>query len=286
MDKLTVCARAKINLSLDVLGKMDDGYHEILSVMQSVELHDDIQLTAEDGNGYVRARSSRSFLPRDDRNIAGKAVRLFLNETDIKGKNVDVYIVKRNPVCAGLGGGSADGAAVLRGLDEIFGTGLSDEELMAMGEKLGADVAFCVMGGTALAKGKGEILTPLPKLPESHVVICKPAFAVSTPVLFAAVDSRKIRFHPDTKGMVKAIEEGSLNGVAKRLFNVFEEMVAEDHSEIQSIKDTLYDCGALGASMSGTGSAMFGLFDSREKAQAAYDKLSRIYKETFLTKTV
>jgi 4-diphosphocytidyl-2-C-methyl-D-erythritol kinase len=286
MEKLTVSARAKINLSLDVLGKMADGYHEILSVMQSVELHDDVMLTSEKGSGVFRVRTSRAFLPKDDRNIAGKAVSLFLGEVGITGRDINVYIEKRNPVCAGLGGGSADGAAVLRGLDEMFGTGLGDAELMRLGEKLGADVPFCIKGGTALASGKGEALRELTPIRECHVVICKPSFAVSTPVLFAAIDSRKIRLRPDTDGIVRALDAGDLNGVAKRLYNVFEDLVAEEHSEIHTIKDALYDNGALGASMSGTGSAVFGLFDSEEKAMAAYTQLSELYKETFLTKTV
>lgn len=286
MEKLTVSARAKINLSLDVLGRMEDGYHEILSVMQSVEHHDDVELTVEKGSGEVRVRTSKAFLPRDDRNIAGKAARLFLGELGITGKDVTVFIKKRNPVCAGLGGGSADGAAVLNGLNELFGTKLSGEALCEMGEKLGADVPFCIEGGTALAGGKGERLTRLPPLEKCHVVICKPSFSVSTPVLFETIDSRKIRLRPDTDGIVRALDAEDLNGVAKRLYNVFEELVAEEHSEIHHIKDVLYDNGAMGASMSGTGSAVFGLFDSEARAKAAFSQLFGQYKETFLTKIV
>lgn len=286
MDKLTVYARAKINLSLDVLSKIDDGYHEIISIMQSVDLHDDIQISTKSGNGQIRVRTSRAYLPKDGKNIAGKAVKLFFDKQNIKGQDVTVYIHKRNPVCAGLGGGSADGAAVLRGMNTLFETGLDSNALKTMGEKLGADVPFCIEGGTALAKGKGEKLTNVPPLPECHVVICKPEFSVSTPELFSRIDNRRIKLRPDTDGMITALCAGDLNGVSKRLYNVFEELIAEEHGEIKSIKDTLYDSGALGASMSGTGSAVFGLFDNKAKATNAWEQLKIVYKECFLTKTV
>lgn len=286
MNRITVSAYAKVNLSLDVLGKMDNGYHELSSVMQLIELHDDVEITMTSGSGMIYAVSSRAFLPRNEKNIAGKAARLFMREMNITGYDIDVYIHKRNPVCAGLGGGSADGAAVLKGMNKLFETGLSLSELEIMGEKLGADVPFCIHGGTALCRGKGEIITSLPPLPECSVVICKPEFSVSTPELFQIIDGRRLRLHPDTEGILAALQKQESDGVAKRLFNVFEELVAEECSDIKTIKDTLYDCGALGASMSGTGSAVFGLFNDRIKAQKAYTRLKYVYKECFLTKTV
>ncbi len=286
MDKLTVNAHAKINLSLDVLGKMPNGYHELRSIMQLIQLHDDVEISCKRGGGKLRVRTSKAFLPNDDKNIAGKAARLFMSEMDTVGYDVDIYIHKMNPVCAGLGGGSADGAAVLLGLNELFGTGLSKAELEKMGERLGADVPFCIHGGTALCEGKGEIITDIPQLPECFIVICKPEFSVSTPELFHMIDNRKIKLRPDTDGMLNALKKGSLNGVAKRMFNVFEELIAVDHSEIKSVKGIMYDYGALGASMSGTGSAVFGLFNDKIKAENAYKELKTIYNECFLTKTV
>ncbi|MBE6948439.1 MAG: 4-(cytidine 5'-diphospho)-2-C-methyl-D-erythritol kinase [Ruminococcaceae bacterium] len=286
MDKITVKAYAKINLSLDVLGKMPDGYHELRSIMQLVELHDDVEITRTKGKSKIKASSSKVFLPKDEKNIAGKAVRLFLDETGITGYDVSVFINKRNPVCAGLGGGSADGAAVLKGMNELFGTGLTLTQLEAMGEKLGADVPFCIRGGTVLCEGKGEIMTDAAPLPKCHIVICKPDASISTPELFHLIDSRKIRLRPDNDGMLSALKADSLNGVAKRVFNVFEELVAESCGDIKVIKDELYDYGALGASMSGTGSAVFGLFDDKSKAENAYYGLKKSYRECFLTENV
>lgn len=286
MDKLTVNAHAKINLSLDVLGKMPDGYHELRSVMQLIELHDDVEISFKIGCGEVRVGTSKAFLPNDDKNIAGKAARLFMSEMGITGYDVDIYIYKRNPVCAGLGGGSADGAGVLMGLNELFSTRLSKTTLEKMGERLGADVPFCIHGGTALCEGKGEIITDVPQLPECSIVICKPEFSVSTPELFHMIDNRKIKLRPDTEGMLNALKKGSLNGVAKRLFNVFEELISDEHSEIKSVKGIMYDYGALGASMSGTGPAVFGLFSNKANADKAYKKLKTLYNECFLTKNV
>lgn len=286
MDKLAVNAHAKINLSLDVLGKMPDGYHELRSIMQLIELHDDVEICRKSGSSEVRVRTNRAFLPCDDKNIAGKAARLFMSKMCITGYDVDIYIHKRNPVCAGLGGGSADGAAVLMGMNELFCTELSKSALEKMGEALGADVPFCIHGGTALCEGKGEIITDIPQLPECSIVICKPEFSVSTPDLFHMIDNRKIRLRPDTDGMLKALKNGNLNGVAKRLFNVFEELISDEHSEIKSVKGIMYDYGALGASMSGTGSAVFGLFSDKANAEKAYKKLKTLYNECFLTKNV
>jgi 4-diphosphocytidyl-2-C-methyl-D-erythritol kinase len=286
MDKLTIEARAKVNLSLDVLGKMDDGYHEILTVMQTLSLHDDVELTVKKGSGAVTAKSNRYYLPRDERNIAGRAARLFLTEAGIADRDVSIYIKKRNPVCAGLGGGSTDGGAVLVGLNRMFGTGFTAEDMRKMGEKLGSDVPFTIEGGTALAGGRGEKLTQLKPLPKCRIVVCKPEFSVSTPALYNAIDNRKIKLRPNTEGMLNALENGDLNGVAKRLFNVFEEPVSEEHSDILRIKDALYDYGALGASMSGTGSAVFGIFDDADGAERAYKALKALYKESFLTESV
>lgn len=285
MKHLTEHAYAKINLSLDILNKRSDGYHEMKMLMQAAALCDDINISVTDGPGRVSVTTNRRYIPSDSRNIAWKAAELFLSELGIKCRNVSVDIIKRIPVCAGLGGGSADGAAVLRGLDRIFGTSLGFTRLESMGERLGSDVPFCIAGGTSLAYGRGELIRPLPPMPACHIVICKPAFAVSTPELFRKIDSVKLHLHPDTDGMISAIEAGDLSGISHRLYNVFEDAGMDRYEEILSIKSALYDAGSIGSVMSGTGSAVYGLFNNKENAEMAFRALSPLYQECFLTQT-
>jgi len=191
---------------------------------------------------------------------SGCFAAVFRQATGLGGE-VDVSIRKRVPVCAGLAGGSADAAAVLRAMNALTGAGLSLEELARIGARAGSDVPFCVLGGTALAEGRGERLTPLPALPPCHIVICKPPFSVSTPQLFSRVNVRKIVRRPDTAGVIAALNAGDLTGVARRMYNVFEDVLdRRRYGEIASIKAALIDCGALGASMSGSGPSVFGLF--------------------------
>lgn len=285
MKHLTEYAYAKINLSLDVLEKRGDGYHEMKMLMQTASLCDDINIAISDGHGNISVTTNRRYLPSDSRNIAWKAASLFISELNIRNYDISIDIKKRIPVCAGLGGGSADGAAVLRGLDRIFGASLGFLKLEALGERLGSDVPFCIAGGTSLAYGRGELIEPLSPMPDCHIVICKPAFAVSTPELFKKIDSVKLRLHPDTEGMISAIEEKNLPGIAHRLYNVFEDAGMERYEEILSIKNSLYDSGALGSVMSGTGSAVYGIFDCREKAENAFSSLSAVYEECFLAQT-
>ena len=285
MDTIHVKAYGKLNLSLDVLSAMDNGYHALRMVMQSIALCDDIELRVERGAGEVRAVTNRYFLPNGDKNIAVRAVKVFFQNTGISGYDVDLRLKKRIPVCAGLGGGSSDGAAVLRGLNTLFQTGLGQKELETMGLALGSDVPFCVAGGTVLAEGRGEVLTPVSPLQRCPVVVCKPGFSVSTPELFSKVDSADLKCHPDTEGMIAALEKGDLANISHYIYNVFEDVMTRGREEIQQIKNTLYDAGALGASMSGTGSAVFGLFDSVSHAAAASVALKDRYKETFLTET-
>ena len=220
---MDVSACAKINLTLDILRKREDGYHDMQMVMQTVSLAD--ALTVVPAEGAVGAMSSDlRYLPADGRNLAQMAAAAF-REAVGRGPQVDIAIQKRIPVCAGLAGGSADAAAVLRAMNELTGAGLSVRELAAIGERVGSDVPYCVLGGTALAEGRGEILTPLPPLPRCHVVLCKPSFPISTPQLFAKVNVRKIVCRPDTPGVLAALEAGDLAGVARRLYNVFEDVL-------------------------------------------------------------
>ena len=278
-------AYAKLNLSLDVLGKRPDGYHDLCMVMQSVEHHDDVSILLNlDGQFY--AQSDRRYLPNDERNIALKAARLFLEETGHGDMGASVRLRKRIPVCAGLGGGSSDAAAVLRALNEHFGKPLSLPELEALGLRLGMDVPYCVAGGTMLAEGRGEKLTALPPLPETHVVICKPDFPISTPELFRRIDSRSSRCRPDTEGIRAALEAGDVKALSCRMFNVFEDVLDRRTTDINNIKSSLLGFGAMGAAMSGTGSAVFGLFPNQELADWAAVSLRPLHRETYATKTI
>lgn len=281
---MNITANAKVNLTLDILRKREDGYHDLQMVMQSICLHDDLCIEHAEGDGAMR--SNLAFLPADGRNLAQMAAAAFREATGLGG-GVDITIEKRIPVCAGLGGGSADAAAVLRAMNELTGAGLDPAELARIGERVGSDVPYCVMGGTAMAEGRGEILTPLPPLPHCWVVVCKPSFSVSTPQLFSRVDVRRIVRRPDTAGLLEALKAGDLIGVARRMYNVFEDvMEPRRRCEVDAIKAAMIDCGALGASMSGSGPTVFGLFGERERANGACRRLSGLYKQVFLTETV
>lgn len=287
MKEFKTKAYAKINLTLDVLGKMEDGYHDMRMVMQSVSLCDDIVIEASPGSGKVSAVTNRPYIPGDDRNIACKAANAFFAETGISEYDIRIRIDKSIPVCAGLGGGSSDAAAVLRALDGGFGTGLSEEALMKLAERVGSDVPFCLMGGAALAEGRGEKLRKLPGMPDCHIVICKPSFSVSTPRLFAQIDCKKIKNRPDTDGIIAALDEGKLSDISHRVFNVFESVLPPRESGIiNEIKSFMLNMEALGASMTGTGSAVFGIFNDESAANNAYNELKTEYKETYLARPV
>lgn len=283
--KIEEKAHAKINLSIDIVSKMDSGYHNMRMIMQSVGLYDAVQLTCTPGDGFVISTDLR-YLPTDERNIAVRASAVFYKYTGISGYKTQIRITKNIPVCAGLGGGSTDGAAVLRGLNTMFKTKLSRKTLERLADQIGSDVPFCVAGGTTLAEGKGDILSDLTALTTCHVVICKPPFAISTPELFSKINCPKISLRPDTDGIICELDKNNLHGVARRMYNVFEDVLSKGTGAVGEIKETLLDNGAHGAVMTGTGSAVFGLFDDEERARCAYSDLSRTYKECFLTKTI
>lgn len=286
MPKETVLARAKLNLTLDVLGKRPDGYHDLKMVMQSVALAD--TLTVETGTGEgLEVRTDLSFLPNNEKNLAAAAALAFQTVTGRDLGGVAIAIEKRIPVCAGMGGGSSDAAAVLRSLERMLGTGQDLTALAGIGERVGSDVPYCVLGGTALAEGRGEVLTPLSALPHCHVVICKPAFSISTPELFRAVDGVRLRCRPDTDGVLAALEAGDLGGVARRMYNVFEDVLpSRQRTEVAAIRSALVQHGALGANMSGTGPTVFGLFEDADRARSAWEELRQTYRDVFLTETV
>ncbi len=278
---MEISANAKINLTLDILRRREDGYHDLQMVMQSVSLADELTVTPARG-GVGTAVSDLHFLPTGGKNLAQMAAAAFRQAVGAGGE-VDVSIRKHVPVCAGLAGGSADAAAVLHAMNRLTGAGLSPVELAKIGERVGSDVPFCVLGGAALAQGRGELLTPLAPLPPCHIVICKPPFSISTPQLFARVNVRKIVRRPDTAGVTAALAAGDLAGVARRMYNVFEDVLQPRRlAEINEIKSALIDCGALGASMSGSGPSVFGLFEDGARAQDACSRLRESYRDVFL----
>ncbi len=284
MSGVTVKARAKLNLSLDVLGRRPDGFHDLCMVMQSCTLADDVYVESAAPGDYL-AQTNRSYIPTGDKNVAVKAARAYYAALGREG-GAHMRITKRIPVCAGLGGGSSDAAAVLLALNELHGGALDSAALQAAALAAGSDVPFCLMGGTALAEGRGELLTPLPKLPETDTVICMPYFSCSTPELFGRIDSRRSRCHPDTAGLIAALEAGDVRGVAQRMYNVFEDALGKRAANtVQEIKLQLLDNGALGAAMSGSGSAVFGLFPDAESAAKAYEAVRPLCREVFLART-
>ena len=278
-------AWAKLNLTLDILGKRPDGYHEMKMVMQSIDLCDDLELSEREAPGTA-VSSTLPYLPRDGGNIAAKAAEAFFAHLGRPAPGLDIHIRKQIPVCAGMAGGSSDAAAVLRLLRRHYAPSMPEEELEAVAAQVGSDVPYCVRGGTALARGRGEILTDLPPLPACYFAVCKPTFPISTPELFAQADRVKLRRRPDTAGLVAALEAGDLGGVARRMYNVFEDALPPRRAaEIQRLKTELIQQGALGASMSGTGSAVFGLFNSEGAARRAKTALSQLCPTCFLART-
>ncbi|MGM9630708.1 4-(cytidine 5'-diphospho)-2-C-methyl-D-erythritol kinase [Butyricicoccus sp.] len=282
MRQATVEAHAKINLTLDVTGKRPNGYHDVCMVMQSIGLHDTVTAAVGTGSG-IRLAVEGSDLPADSSNLAYRAAELFLSETGTPCDGISIVIEKHIPVAAGLAGGSTDAAAVLVLLDELYDTRLGEKKLMEIGLKLGADVPFCISGGTMLAEGIGEVLTRLPDAPQTHVVLCKPPIAVSTPAIYRAIDSAEITERPDTQAMCAAIADRDCSRVAQLLCNVMQPVTAGMHPEVEEICGTLRARGAMGAIMSGSGPSNFGLFETLEEAQAACEVLAAQYPETYLT---
>jgi len=280
---LTSHAFAKLNLSLDIVSRMDNGYHYLKMVMQTINLCDEITIECKHGGNGFSVIAGLPFLPHDERNITVKAAKAFFKHTEISGFHTKIRVKKNIPVCAGMGGGSADAAAVLRMLNEMFETNLDSETLRTLGLSVGSDVPFCIDGGTALAEGQGEILTNLPPLPTAHFVVCKPHFSCSTPQLFSLVRCEKIRARPDTAGLVTALKSGDLGGIARRMYNVFEDILPRGKAEVDEIKGILLDLGALGAVMTGSGPTVFGVFDNENKARSAYERLKPEYDDCFLT---
>lgn len=275
-------AYAKINLTLDVTGRREDGYHLVKMVMQTIGLCDEVLVRLEEKPG-VRLAINLPFLPTDDRNLAVKAAKVFLQEIGQPEQGVFIRIEKNIPVAAGLAGGSTNAAAVLRQLNELTGANLPPEKLEELGLKLGADVPYCLWGGTKLAEGIGEKLSALPPMMPCFVVLCKPPFSVSTAAVYQKIDSCRLNHRPDTAGLCQALAQGDYNGVVHRLYNVMEELTGAEHREIKEIRDVLLEAGADGAVMSGSGPTVYGLFRQKAAAYQAKELLSQSYRDVFLT---
>ena len=285
MKELILSAPAKLNLTLDILRRRADGYHDLKMVMISVELQDTLTVSLR-ADGMILVRVPGTDLPEGEDNLAGRAARVFFNETGA-APGAEITIEKRIPAQAGMAGGSADAAAVLRALRTLLRPELTDRELEAMGERVGSDVPYCVRGGTALAEGRGERLTNWPLMPPCQIVVCKPEFGLPTPELFGRVRLEKLGTHPDHKAIHAALLGKDLRAVAKSMVNVFEEVLTPQEGEtIRDIKARLLRFGAAGAVMTGSGPTVFGLFEDGAAAQKAFDALRAVYPQTFLTRPI
>lgn len=282
--KATYKSFAKINLSLDVLGRMENGYHQVKMVMQTVSLYDTVTVeTLPDKE--ITVASNLSFLPTGPENLAYRAAELFFAETGVSG-GAAINLEKHIPVGAGLAGGSGNCAVVLRALNRLYGAGLSTRRLCLMGEKLGADVPYCILGGTRLAEGIGERLSPLPRLPFCHILLVKPAFSISTKAVYEKIDSRTDYRRPDTEQVIRGLKCRSIPAVAQGMGNVLEEVSLSDYPVLRELKDKLSEYGAAAAQMSGSGPTVFGIFTDRRKAENAKRQLWGQYKTVYLCNPV
>ena len=274
MDRVEERAYGKINLSLDVIGRRENGYHDVSMVMQTVDLYDVISLNKLKGDGEIRLTANVNTLPLDETNIVYKAVKLVKEEYGLN-TGVSVHIEKHLPIAAGMGGGSSDGAAALRGMNRLFELGLSNEKLEELGVRLGADVPFLIKGGIALAEGIGEKLTKLPDFPDCVLVIAKPDLGVSTKEVYEAFDSLKEVNHPDVGKLVKSLGSAGLKEIVKLLGNVLEEVTAKKYEIIEVVKNLLIDNGAVFSMMTGSGPTVFGIFENEEQAKKACNNLRK-----------
>ena len=278
-------AFAKINLTLDVLGKRPDGYHDIQSVMQTISIRDDVEVEVGTAKPWTLS-CDKEDVPQDSSNLAWKAAEMFCRAAKRDPEGVAIRITKRIPTQAGLGGGSADAAAVLRALNRHYDYPFSIYALAELGAEVGSDVPFCTLGGTVLCQGRGERLRKLPDLPETLFVVCKPDFPVSTPELYRRLDETAIARRPDHTAMEAAIVQGDVGAIAGQLCNVFEPVVTEKHLELNYIKSLMNSSGALGFAMSGSGPSVYAIAPSFEYAAVICTMLKDNYPQVFIAKTV
>ncbi|MGN8921398.1 4-(cytidine 5'-diphospho)-2-C-methyl-D-erythritol kinase [Lachnospiraceae bacterium HCP28S3_F9] len=283
MDKLELKALGKINLGLDVLGRRDNGYHDVRMVMQTVYLYDQIKIerTKEPG---IQLSTNLFYLPVNENNLAYQAANLLMEEFQIS-EGVKITLDKHIPVAAGMAGGSSNAATVLFGINQMFSLGLSQKELMERGVTLGADVPYCIMRGTVLAEGIGEILTPLPDMPKCYILIAKPPISVSTKMVYEKLDAHEIQEHPDIDGILHGLENQDLQQIASCMGNVLEKVTIEEYPVIEEIKSVMKDNGALNAMMSGSGPTVFGIYDDKQQAKNAASKIKELQlaKQVYVT---
>lgn len=283
MDRLELKALGKINLGLDVLGRRENGYHDVRMVMQTVYLYDRIIMKKSKTPG-IRLETNLYYLPVNENNLAYQAAQMLMDEFHME-EGVSIQLDKHIPVAAGMAGGSSNAAAVLFGMNRMFSLGLSQKELMERGVKLGADVPYCIMRGTVLAEGIGEILTPLSPMPKCYVLIAKPAISVSTKMVYEKLDSHEIEDHPDIDGILAGLKAGDLKKVAGSMGNVLERVTVDAYPVIDQIKEMMIKEGALNAMMSGSGPTVFGIFEEKAMARKAADAIrdARLTKQVYVT---
>ena len=283
MDRLELKALGKINLGLDVLGRRENGYHDVRMVMQTVYLYDRIIMNKSKTPG-IRLETNLYYLPVNENNLAYQAAQMLMDEFHME-EGVSIQLDKHIPVAAGMAGGSSNAAAVLFGMNRMFSLGLSQKELMERGVKLGADVPYCIMRGTVLAEGIGEILTPLSPMPKCYVLIAKPAISVSTKMVYEKLDSHEIEDHPDIDGILAGLKAGDLKKVAGSMGNVLERVTVDAYPVIDQIKKMMIKEGALNAMMSGSGPTVFGIFEEKATARKAADAIrdARLTKQVYVT---
>lgn len=285
MTTLYEGAFAKINLTLDVLGKRPDGYHDIQSVMQTISVRDDIEIDVDTGKPW-ELHCTNEAIPCDERNLVWKAAKVFCETMNKDPNGLTIRITKRIPTEAGLGGGSADAAAVLRALNRHYGNPLSILALAELGAQVGSDVPFCTLCGTAMVEGRGERLRKLPDMPDCCFVICKPSFASSTPELYQKLDSVEIAKRPDNQAMESALLAGDLGKVAENVYNVFDPLVTQEHLELNYIKSIFNSYGSVAQQMTGSGSAVFAIVPDFEFAAVICSMLRENYPDIFIAKPV
>ncbi|MBE7054645.1 MAG: 4-(cytidine 5'-diphospho)-2-C-methyl-D-erythritol kinase [Ruminococcaceae bacterium] len=279
MKKVVTKAFAKINLSLDVLGKLDNGYHEVQMVMQSVSVFDLVTVTKIKKG--IELSTNLPYLPLDNNNLAYRAAEEFFKYTGIT-EGVIIDISKRIPVGAGLAGGSSNASAVLKAMNKLFGTGLSLKQLCSIGVNIGADVPYCILGGTRLAEGIGEKLSSLPKMPKCTIVLVKPAFSISTKSVYEKIDSCTDYSRPDTKNLIKGLKDANLETIISSMGNVLEEVSITEHPILSTVKEELMNLGAVHAQMSGSGPTIFGIFKTYDEARNAKKALWGKYKTVYI----
>ena len=283
MERISINAMAKINLGLDVLRRRENGYHDVKMVMQTVNIYDTLDFVKKEEPGIV-VKVDAMELPTDENNLIYKAAKLLYERCQME-EGVEITLTKRIPIAAGMAGGSTDAAAALVGINRLFNLGLTMDELKEIGVKIGADVPYCIEGGTALSEGIGEILTKLHDAPDCFVVVAKPEISVSTKYVYENLHANELKYHPDIDGMVEAIREGNLDGVCSRMENVLETVTENKYPIISQIKKLLKDAGAENSLMSGSGPTVFAIFKEEEMAKKALEmvEMSGLAKQSFVT---